>query len=325
MITSAARYVALLNALRYRTCRWRVVPPLRAPFDQQGTSLLLAIGLGLFLSVLGYVTVATVITDARSSTLYLQSTQAFWLAETGVELAQRWLRYQDPPPGGTSSFTQFDHISAGAGSYTVTVDPDDNNTNTYLKKYVLRSVGMVGGVERTIEVEVVATTFNYYAYLTGDEGGTIWFNGGDVLEGPVHSNDQISITQNPVFMGKVTSSATSFNQGQPYNPDFQQGYQLGVPPVLFPTAEDVTNNYWSVNSTPPTLVIDATGSKHAAVEFRADGTVVYSVWHRDARGRRVYDIEDATASVANLNGLIWVDGDVRVKGTLNGTVTLVST
>ena len=74
---------------------------------------------------------------------------------------------------------------------------------------------------------------------------------GDLIEGPIHSNDQISIVGNPVFMGKVTSTASSFNQGSPFNPDFQGGYQLGVPPVIFPTEQDVLDNYWSENTEPP--------------------------------------------------------------------------
>ncbi len=292
--------------------------------NQRGASILIVLVLSLFLSIIGYVTVVSVVSDARGSAGYLQSKQAFWLAESGIELTQRWLRYQDPPPSGTAEFVQYDQVAAGAGTYTVTVDPDDANTTTYLKVYTIRSVGDVNGVQRTIEVEVEATTFNYYAYLTGDEGGTIWFNSGDVIEGPIHSNDQISITQDPVFMGKVTSSANSFNEGDPYNPDFQEGYQLGVPPIIFPTQQDVVNNYWASNDEPPVLSIDATGSKHAELEFNPDGTLTYSVWHRNWWGQTIYDIENAVANVVDLNGLIWVDGDVRVKGTLNGEVTLVS-
>ena len=293
--------------------------------NEQGISLIMAIMTGLFLSLLGYVTVSTVILDARSRAGHLQSTQAFWLAESGAELARRWLRFQDPPPAGIAPFVQYDHVSAGNGTYTVTIDPDDANATTYLKAYTIVSSGQVGDVQRRIEIEVKATTFNYYAYMTGDEGGTIWFHGGDVVEGPTHSNDQISITQNPVFMGKLTSSANSFNQGNPFNPDFQQGYQLGVPPIAFPTQQDVINNYWSLNSEPPGLVIDATYSKHSSIVFNGDGTLTYNVWHYNWWGFPVYDVLNESASIAALNGLIWVDGDVQVEGVVDGEVSIVST
>ncbi|RMD93654.1 MAG: DUF4900 domain-containing protein [Calditrichaeota bacterium] len=292
--------------------------------NEKGFSLVMAIIAGMFLSILGYVTISAVIIDNRIGVHHLQSTQAFWIAESGIELATRWLRFQDPPPGGIVPFIKYDHEPLGAGSYTVTIDPDDNNTNTYLKKYKVVSVGEVDKVVRKIEVEMEMTTFNRYAYLTGDEGGTIWFNTGDLIEGPLHSNDQISIIGSPVFMGKVTSSASSFNKGSPYNPDFQDGYQLGVPPIFFPTQQDIIDNYWAVNTEPPQLIIDARFGKEASIEFNPDGTLTYNVWHWE-NGQQVYDIQNAVANIADLNGLVFVKGDVEVKGTLDGVITLIAT
>lgn len=291
---------------------------------EDGISLVMAIIAGMFLSVIGYVTVSTVVMDSRSGTRQLQSTQAFWLAEGGLEVAYRWLEYQDPPPGGTEAFVQFNNVSAGAGAYTVTIDPDDNNPNTYLKKFKLTSVGQVADVKRKVQVEMQVTTFNRYAYLTGNEGGTIWFNTGDLVEGPMHSNDQISIVGSPVFMGKVTSTASSFNQGNPFNPDFQDGYQLGVPPVVFPSQQDIMDNYWAMNTDPPDLIIDARFGRDSSIEFHADGTLTYNVWHW-VWGNKVYDIQNATANLSDLNGFIFVKGRTHVKGTVDGVVTVVTT
>ncbi|MFQ5674496.1 MAG: DUF4900 domain-containing protein [bacterium] len=296
----------------------------RQAFDEKGISLIMTIIAGMILSVLGYVTVSTVVMDSRTAAKSLQSTQAFWLAESGIELTYRWLQYQDPPPGGTDSFVHYNAEAAGAGTFTVTVDPDNGNPSTYLKTYKVTSVGKVDQTSRKIEIEMTTTTFNKYAYLTGDEGGIIWFNSGDLIEGPIHSNDQISIIGSPVFMGKVTSTAASFNQGWPFNPDFQDGYQLGVPPVIFPTQQDIVDNYWSENSNPPSLIIDARFGKKASIEFNANGTLTYNVWHWQG-GNKIYDIHDAVANIEDLNGLIFVKGSVRVKGTLDGVVTLFAT
>jgi len=219
--------------------------------DERGISLIMTIIAGLFLSILGYVTISTVVTDSRLGARSLNSSQAFWLAESGLELTYRWLQFQDSPPGGTASFLHYNQHPEGGGTFTVTVDPDDGNPGTYLKKYKISSVGKVDQTVRQLEIEMQTTTFNKFGYLTGNEGGTIWFNTGDLIEGPIHSNDQISIVGSPVFMGKVTSTASSFNQGSPFNPDFQAGYQLGVPPVIFPTEQDVLDNYWSENTEPP--------------------------------------------------------------------------
>ena len=293
-------------------------------FDERGISLIMTIIAGLFLSILGYVTISTVVTDSRLGARSLNSSQAFWLAESGLELTYRWLQFQDPPPGGTAAFLHYNQYPEGGGTYTVTVDPDNGNPGTYLKKYKIISVGKVDLTVRQLEIEMQTTTFNKFGYLTGDEGGTIWFNTGDLLEGPIHSNDQISILGSPVFMGKVTSTEDTFNQGSPFNPDFQAGYQLGVPPVIFPTEQDVMDNYWSENTLPPGLIIDATFGKKCDMRFKANGTLEYDVWHWDD-GDKVYDIQNQVEVLDSLRGFISVDGHVKIEGIVNGAVTLFAT
>ncbi len=292
--------------------------------SEQGLSLVVTVLTAAFISALAYVTVSLVLLDANVASRQYQATQALWLAESGVELAYRWLRFQDPPPGGTAPFLKYNAVPLNGGTYSVTIDPDDDNTSTYLKKYKLLATGQVGPTVRQIEVEVQTTTFNKFAYLTGDEGGTIWFTSGDTLEGPVHSNDRISIVNSPVFMGKLTSSASSFNQGAPFNPVFLDGYQLGVPPAIFPTQQDVLDNYWAVNTEPPDLIIDARFGKQASIEFHPDGTLTYSVWYWQG-GNKVYIVQDQVEVVADLNGLIFVKGSIRVEGTLDGVVSIVAT
>ena len=293
---------------------------------ERGMSLIMAIVVGLLLSSIGYVTINLVVADSRVSANQIANAQAFWLAEGGLEIAYRWLRFENPPPGGTAPFTQFNQVSAGAGTYTVIIDPDDDNVSTYLKAYKITSIGEVAGVRRTLSVHVGMTTFGRYAYLTGDEGvGTIWFTSNDLIEGALHSNDQIAITGSPTFMGKVTSSASSFKQGNPYAPDFQSGYQLGIPPVIFPTMQDLINNYYANNNNQnPQLIIDARFSKDAEVIFNSDGTITYSVWHYSS-GNKIWDVPPTTVAVNSLNGLIYVKGDVRTRGRVNGQVTLVAT
>lgn len=292
--------------------------------NERGVSLILAIIAGMFLSILGYMTISAVVIDNRIAVNHLQASQAFWLAESGIEVTARWLRYQDPPPGGIEPFVKYNHVLAGPGTYTVTVDPDDGNASNYLKKYKIISEGDADQATRKIELIMEMTTFNKYAYLTGNEGGTIWFNTGDVIEGPLHSNDRISIVGSPTFMGKVTSSAATFNKGVPFNPDFQEGYQLGAPPATFPTRQDLIDNYWAVNTNPPQLIIDARFGKDASIEFKANGTLTFDVWHWSG-STQVYDIQDSVVNVVALNGLVYVKGDIDLKGTLDGSVSVVAT
>lgn len=293
--------------------------------SEAGVSLLLALFLGITLSALGYATFHTVIITGRTSGDHAQAMQAFWIAEAGMERALRYLRFASPPPGGTAPFTYQHDIEVGSGEYTSKIDPDDSNIGTYIKGYTITVEAEVGEIERSIRSHVRTSTFGKYAYLSGSEGGTIWFTSSDLIEGPMHSNDRISITGSPTFMGKVTSAATSFNQGGGFNPDFQQGYQLGVPQVDFPVLQDVIDNYLLENggSNPP-LTIDARFNRDAEITFNANGTITYSVWRYNWWGQKIYIVNNQVVSLASVSGMLNVKGDVDIKGTINGQVTLLA-
>ena len=310
-----------------RSPRWKAL--FRFPRRQDGVSLVTTVLVVMLLSTISVALFSKIISGNKISVNHFSSSQSFWLAEAGIERSLHWLRYQDPPPGGVSPFTLYNDVSLAGGTYSVEIDPDDNNTSTYIKQYAIRSTGTYGPASRQLEVQVRMNTFGRYAYLTGDEGyGTIWFYTGDVIEGPLHSNDQIAINGTPTFMGRVTSSASSFLQGSSYNPTFVEGYQLNAPPVHFPTQQEIIDNYWSMNDSPPPLIIDARFGKDASVQFNSDGTITYSVWHWEGgwwNPYKVYDIQNATANIADLNGILYVRGDVRLKGTVKGRITVIAT
>ena len=293
--------------------------------QEKGVSLVTTIIIVSLLTTLCIVTLSMDISTNKISANHIDSAQAFWLAEAGLEKGIHWLRNQASPPGGTTPFTQFDHLSLGGGTYTVIIDPDDGNTSTYLKRYYILSTGTIATISRNLEVLVSMNTFNQFGYATGDEGpGTIWFTTGDQISGPMHSNDVIAIRGTPTFTGRVTSSASSFLEGTGYDPVFTEGYQLNAPLIVFPDQSAIANNYASMNDDPMPLIIDAQEGREASVEFNSNGTITYSVWHW-VNGDKVFDIEDTIESIDDLNGIIWVDGNVEVKGTVNGQVSLVAT
>ncbi len=292
--------------------------------SQSGISLVAAIFITILLTTISVVTLSVVVTDNRMTANNIEASQAFWASEAGIERALLWLRNQDTPPSGTSPFTLYDNQTIGSGTYSVIIDPADDNPNHYIKQYTIESTGNGGVVSRQLQIQVRMSTFGKYAYLSGNENGSIWFYTGDVIEGPLHSNDQISIMGSPTFLGKVTSSYASFVHGSVFHPVFRDGYQLGVPPITFPTSDEVLNNYYIENGSPPPLIIDASGKKHARIVFNSNGEITYSVWHRKNH-HTVYDIQNATANVSDLNGVIYVTDDVRLKGTLKGRLSVFAT
>lgn len=292
--------------------------------SDRGVSLIATILLITVLSTLCVGTISFVVTDNRVTANQTTLSQAFWIAEGGLEVALDWLRDQSPPPGGTTPFTQFNQVTMGNGTFTVIIDPNNNNPNTYINSYTIRAIGQVGTITREVSITAQMNTFSRYAYLTGDEGGTIWFTTGDVITGPLHSNDRISIYNSPTFLGKVTSSASSFRQGGNYNPTFQDGFQLNAPIITFPTIQDVSDNYWAMNDDPPSLVIDARSGKKSRVIFNSNGTITYSIWYMSG-GNKVYIVENEVENLSDLNGIIFVKGNTQIKGTVNGSVTVVAT
>lgn len=297
---------------------------------ERGVSLVMALVLTALLAATAMTTVSLVAKSSRISGNHVMGQQAFWLAEAGIEAGQDYLRGLATPPNTLDVLYPYNNVQLGAGTFSVSITPDAANPGNYLKAFTLRGTGTVGSITRTIEVDVTMKTFNNYAYLTDSEGGIIWFTTGDLVEGPLHSNDQISISGSPIFQGKVTSNANSFRQGWWYNPTFVEGYQLGVPKVQLPDISEVLNNFTIVNAGSPTFSKTLTGNTLAEVKFNADGTFTYGEFSTSGgpytyQSSKTYTYGPITQSVASTNNLIYIDGSVEVSGTINGSVTISAT
>lgn len=96
----------------------------------------------------------------------------------------------------------------------------------------------IGNVTAIRRRDINQETFAKFAYFTNDEGG-IQFGSGDVIQGPVHSNDQISINSaGATFTGKVTTHAGSIS-GVGYG-TFQAGYTVNAATINMPTISQLT-------------------------------------------------------------------------------------
>ncbi len=151
--------------------------------------------------------------------------QAFALAESGVEYAQRWLLNQASPPAGTATIGLLDQpIALGNGTFTVSVLPDVGNPNKPLKTYILRSSGTVGGVTQNVDVKMRSQSFGRYAYFSDQESANpmsdpIWFGRRDKIRGPFFTNNSnYSYTNidntnpnNPIFDSSVDMNGDHIN------------------------------------------------------------------------------------------------------------------
>jgi len=93
------------------------------------------------------------------------------------------------------------------------------------------------GATAIVRLEVTEESFAKFAYFTDNEGGNIWFGGGDQLLGPVHSNDQIKIhSTGATFHSEVTTGRDVL---YPDNGTFVKGYEEYVDTIPMPDNTDL--------------------------------------------------------------------------------------
>jgi hypothetical protein len=297
--------------------------------DNKGVALVTVMVFTIILLIFGatFLRLATMERIAADKSLHLD--QSFYLAEAGAERAITYIESLPISPTGTLPFDPFGGWQplGSAGVYKVEIDPNNSNPGSFLKRYTITVEGRVVTsaftVTKTVEVEVSRENFAQFIYFTNYEeysGQNIWFFNGDIIQGPVHSNDQINIYGSPTFMGLVTSHASSFNYyhgGPPQdNPDFQQGYQLGVATIDMEKHKNLST--LESLSTSGGLKLNS----DANIQLNSNGTVTYwlrigGTWTSPVWGTAT------TVSIPS-NGVLYVEGKVRVSGTLNGRLSIAS-
>lgn len=230
--------------------------------SRRGAALLYTMLVLMIFSIVGMSMASSTVQSLRLSRMQESSSRAFNLAESGCERALLWLRQQAAPPSQVTPFDPFGGANQlGLGYYTVTIDGDDSNPGLELKRYSIRSRGVVGGRQETVEVLVQLSNFGRYAYFTDYEtssitSGPIYFKAGEVVDGPAHSNNtgntdfSINWTSStaPIFRDQLTGVSSTINYApsapsseEEFKKVFQdgsRGFRLGVKRVELPESTD---------------------------------------------------------------------------------------
>jgi hypothetical protein len=170
-----------------------------------------------------------------------------------------------------------------------------------------------GDNDRVVRREaLVQESFAKFAYFTNDEG-VIVFGNHDVIQGPVHSNDDITIdATHATFTGQVTTAKTVVNIG---NGTFTLAPpKQHVPIIPFPTMTDLnklatyaTAGHTYIDNAPTTGM--AAGQAKTRIEF---------VW-RDLNGDGRVDNDEAFMRVYDSSDYRWVVADAPSDGDLRET------
>jgi hypothetical protein len=172
-------------------------------------------------------------------------------AEAGVEELRADVNAR-PGSYPTSSFTTFesgDPVYDAAGNVVpglkrwLYVGPTGVTSGQYGVFGSAVAIVQDGNGDRVVRrQEIMQESFAKYAYFTNSEGAGITFGGGDVLFGPVHSNDELEM-YNPgtypvaTFNGPVTTAMTVLNAAKA---QFNQGFTNGAPRITMPVMSDLT-------------------------------------------------------------------------------------
>ena len=298
----------------------------------------------LILSVLMMASIEAGLTTRRAS-----KSRAFYLAEGGLTRGMLWMEAQASLIEGTATVYPFgaDPDTAGHGTYAVSIVPDPSNGTAERPKYTVVSEGAVNGHTRRLELRVGVGQFTDFLYFTDREHepgflAPVWFDSYDILDGPVFTNDQIGIHGDPTFMGHVMSAYGGpddptnnptflYYNGDQFNniesaagsnpphdePDFQNGFELGVSSVDYPD-HNLTNDIEALANLVG-LVIGGTNEIELSRTDPVTGLPMYGYVSYRKAGDPWTDVE-----ISSINGLLYVSGSFSVSGVLDGELTIAS-
>lgn len=303
----------------------------------------------MFLITLSVLTIGSA--DAGLAARRSSKSGAFYLAEGGIAKGLAWLEAQDAPPAGTEVILPFggEPESAGLGTYTVSIAPDSMNGFSDRPRYAIVSTGHVDGQTRTLELRVRQELPSDFLYFTDKEiqpgvGNPLWFTSDDVVDGPLFTNDQLSIQGSPTFKYHVTSAygglgdsndnhnpaflyyngngtnhvESEEGSNSPYDtPFFLDGYTLGADQMDYPTLATMLD----IRRTALDGGIAIAGVYEIALARPDDdtGEPMYGYVSYRLADKKWTDVE-----ISSFNGLLFVNGSCTVSGVLDGQLTIAT-
>jgi hypothetical protein len=226
----------------------------------------------------------------------------------------------------------------GTGTLTTSPDPSDP-LNPF--KILLTSTANFGGYESEIEVLMNRDSFSKYSYFTDEEklpsGTNIWWWNGDEVTGPVHTNGTFRIAGTPNFNGFVSSpndwigytgdkdSNDPDERHGSDSPNFNEGANFNMNRSIdLPSSDQIDE--LSTLAAAGGITFD----EDAEIEFFVDSGEGYLKHFEEETvncgwGCSYTVVNETDYLLSDYNGIISVDGDVKVKGTIKGRVTLHST
>lgn len=232
--------------------------------------------------------------------------------------------------GSTACATKSSNPSTAVRNFVYTLRPGSSLDTVYWSNYET----MPGGSCDTYQGE---NGYNGYS-----SGCAVSFATGDVLDGPVFSNDGFYICGSPVFENTVTSadafmdSAANPAASNRWSQDSGSGCSGG--PQFEAPAPDNTVLHGTVQEPQSTVTADQTPAQNYGCYINGNTTIVLNgttlIWNGGTLANNASNpnsaaacgASNATVTFANLkSALIYVNGTLSVIGKVQGDLDLVAT
>lgn len=271
-------------------------------------SLVLVLAFGVLFGIVGSNMLRTSNEATDNFVDYYKKAKAHNIASSALNIAANKI-FIDP-----NWNTGIPNLPIAGGVANVSVQ----TYGTYGKK--LTSISDFAGYKDTtiawLEPKNFAQYGNFYNVM-----GNVWAATGDTFSGPFHTNDFLNCFGNPVFRGYTTCTKGIKNYDQYSSPELQGGFSLSANiPLTFDASliENAAISGGKVFQKSP-----GAGYINVKLNFNSDGTVTY--WQRTGGGGPWGDSTRVALTTLAPNGVLYVKrGDVFIKGTLNGKVTLMA-
>ncbi|HQV33066.1 MAG TPA: hypothetical protein PKV71_14370, partial [Calditrichia bacterium] len=221
----------------------------------------------------------------------------------------------------STTSANFNIITDLCSTRVVISQPDPDTVEVRAKSWTTVFDPISGGNQLLEDSVFAAFAYNapvsrYYSFM--DSIPHLYYIGGDTIWGRVHSNTKIWTSGNPVFYGKVTArQAIIPNPGTPASSaEFLDGWEIGLDISLPTDLSYLINSAISDNGTAPINTV-CMYDRVTTFEFLYTGSII----------RTVGSDPPDTVALATIapGGVIYSTADVRVKGVIDGRLTIYST
>ncbi len=321
---------------------------------QEGSTLLFALLILGALAILAGTVAVVSMGDRNLSRYSRDSLQALAAAETGVAYAKRTIINQtgtfvDYDTDGRPDFALADSLDWGGTYHTIAEGSDILEPGVaayHCNGFSIVSEGRYRGAVRRVRVEIVHDTFLKFARYVSQQG--LQFECGDVMAGEVYCGNSISLScgcspgQEPHFLERVYAVG---NIPQASCGVFERGYEEGIDAIDMLASIDWNQIRMKARGLASNSSCEGTGiigiysdlangidPLHLATQGGSDvNTVVYdyfdfanaSLSPPDTvityRGFALMNtITGTNLRKQDFNGIVFFEGDARVRGTLDG-------